>query len=447
MVGLGYLILSLLAIISWKTGFSTACGTDVCKQFSVGLLARPWILWGALYYASAGILTLALRRNFTVATFLLTGSIFHIILTYYGYQAVKSVCITCLLFLISGVILTGLYIAKDFPWSGRFLPGVGFGLLIVSAVMLTVSYSTQVQSHSAFAETKKIQYKDTINVIENELVAQTNIQQEATPTTHSLFGPQVEVTTKTGEGVILDLNKKPALLVAWWCPHCDHALKNISRYYPNDRPYIVFCYNDGNKREFNEKKLKSANLGDVEYFILQSDPPVDGVPTMVWWENGKLKQTNAFEISSSVQKLIGQAEIRIGKGNGAVNAVLAGKTLNDKVIPPGGVFSFNETVGERTAERGYVPARQIISTPEGYEYVDGIGGGICRTATALHKAVVAAGLLEVEYHSHSLPVDYEEDTAVSWGGWDYRFRNILSAPVTIKCREINEKLVVELWQS
>ncbi|ABO49499.1 Uncharacterized vancomycin resistance protein-like protein [Desulforamulus reducens MI-1] len=418
---------------------------------AVGFFARPWILWGAFYYATAGILTLTFRKNFSVAAFLSTGTIFHMTLTYYVYQAEKSICPSCLLFLIAGLILTLMYVFKDFSrWDPKFLPGAGLGLLIVSVILLTLGYNnTGAQSQPAFAETKKTQPEETITITVNKPSSETSKKQETIPGEPEplSFGSQVEVKTKHGEALKIDLNKKTALLVAWWCPHCDYALKNISKYYSNDRPYIVFCYNDGDQRDFIEKKLKSANLTDAEYYILEGDPPVDGVPTMVWWEKGKLKQGRAFEVSSSVQKLIGRAEIRIGKGNGAINAALSGEAINGKEIPPGGVFSFNETVGERTVERGYVAARQIISTPEGYDYADGIGGGICRTSTVLHKAVMAAGLLEVEHHSHSLPVDYEEDTAVAWGGWDYKFRNILSVPVTIKCQKINENLVVELWQN
>jgi hypothetical protein len=59
---------------------------------------------------------------------------------------------------------------------------------------------------------------------------------------------------------------------------------------------------------------------------------------------------------------------------------------------------------------------------------------VCRAATALHRAVLAAGLEIVERRRHSCPPPYApdgDDAAVWWGAWDYRFRNSLSVPLAV----------------
>jgi vancomycin resistance protein YoaR len=67
-----------------------------------------------------------------------------------------------------------------------------------------------------------------------------------------------------------------------------------------------------------------------------------------------------------------------------------------------GEFSFNQTVGRRTAEAGFKQAKIIING----EYVLGVGGGVCQVSTTLYNAAIKAGLTVTEYHPHSLRVAY-----------------------------------------
>jgi vancomycin resistance protein YoaR len=67
------------------------------------------------------------------------------------------------------------------------------------------------------------------------------------------------------------------------------------------------------------------------------------------------------------------------------------------VIPPGGSFSVNEHVGQRTTANGFVEAGAIrngVHVPE-------VGGGVSQFATTLFNAAYFAGLDIVEYQSHS----------------------------------------------
>lgn len=68
------------------------------------------------------------------------------------------------------------------------------------------------------------------------------------------------------------------------------------------------------------------------------------------------------------------------------------------VIAPGDTFSINDFVGERTPEKGFVPAGAIFQG----ELVQEVGGGVSQFATTLFNAAFFAGLDFGEYQSHSL---------------------------------------------
>jgi vancomycin resistance protein YoaR len=100
----------------------------------------------------------------------------------------------------------------------------------------------------------------------------------------------------------------------------------------------------------------------------------------------------------------------------------AADLLNRTLVLPGDVFSFNQAVGERTAERGFV-AGFIID--EGRLEVD-FGGGVSQLATTTFNALFFAGLEIVEHHPHSFYISrYPEgrESTVAWGVKDVRARN------------------------
>lgn len=115
----------------------------------------------------------------------------------------------------------------------------------------------------------------------------------------------------------------------------------------------------------------------------------------------------------------------------AENACLAGTMLDGVVVNPGEEFSFNDTVGRRTIDKGF-SAGYIASQSRSDMAV---GGGVCMTASILHQAVKAAGLEVLERHNHCIRISYlplGEDAAVQYGVQDFRFRNNLNVPVIIR---------------
>ncbi len=117
--------------------------------------------------------------------------------------------------------------------------------------------------------------------------------------------------------------------------------------------------------------------------------------------------------------------------NRAHNVALAAKALNGAVIQPGEVLSFNDTVGERSAERGFRNAPVIANG----RIRQGLGGGVCQVSTTLHLASLSAGLEIVEHRTHSRTSSYAAaglDATVAWGTIDYKIRNPYDFPVTVR---------------
>ena len=117
-----------------------------------------------------------------------------------------------------------------------------------------------------------------------------------------------------------------------------------------------------------------------------------------------------------------------------VNLGLACKALDGLVLEPGQEFSYNDTLGERTAEKGYQPAPAYSGTT----LVDSLGGGICQVSSTLYLASVYAELTILERVNHGFPVHYIPygmDATVNWGFTDLKMRNDSPLPVKIHAEE------------
>lgn len=125
--------------------------------------------------------------------------------------------------------------------------------------------------------------------------------------------------------------------------------------------------------------------------------------------------------------------------NRNTNLRLLCQALNGVVVEPGETFSYNETLGERTAEKGYMPAPAY----SGNRLTDAIGGGVCQGSSTLYNCVLLADLEVVERFCHGATVAYLPlglDAAVNWGTTDFQFRNNFHFPVKIEA-ETTEDLV------
>ncbi len=128
------------------------------------------------------------------------------------------------------------------------------------------------------------------------------------------------------------------------------------------------------------------------------------------------------------------------------NIILLAKDLDGTIVAPGKVFSFNETIGPRTAEKGYKEAPTIVQG----ELVPSIGGGVCQVATTLFNTVFFAGYPVVARQNHSFYIDHYpagRDATVAWGGPDFKFKNDTDAYLLIKTWPSSSSITIAIYST
>ncbi len=129
--------------------------------------------------------------------------------------------------------------------------------------------------------------------------------------------------------------------------------------------------------------------------------------------------------------------------NRTTNLILAAEAIDGTIVRPGEIFSFNDIVGERTADKGYQPAA-IYS---GGETMDALGGGICQVASTIYYAALLADLEIVERTEHMFEVSYVPpgmDATIYWNSLDFQFRNNTDYPIRINSSVYDGQVHVEL---
>jgi vancomycin resistance protein YoaR len=131
------------------------------------------------------------------------------------------------------------------------------------------------------------------------------------------------------------------------------------------------------------------------------------------------------------RRLGGYTTYNSGTADRITNLRLGVTLLDDTLVAPGGTFSLNGVLGERTAERGFRPAPVIIGT----SYEEEIGGGTSQVATTVFNAAWEAGLRITERNPHSLYISRYQlgrDATVYWPSLDLKFVNDTKAWVLVK---------------
>ncbi|MYC85528.1 MAG: hypothetical protein F4X18_08430 [Acidimicrobiia bacterium] len=126
------------------------------------------------------------------------------------------------------------------------------------------------------------------------------------------------------------------------------------------------------------------------------------------------------------------------------NIHLFADVMDNVNLLPGETLSLNETVGERTLERGFLPAPTIIRG----EIEDQVGGGVSQFASTFYNAVFWAGLEVIDHKPHSYyfsryPMGIE--ATVNWPVPDLVFRNDTDAPLVIKTSYTRTSITVRFY--
>jgi vancomycin resistance protein YoaR len=130
-------------------------------------------------------------------------------------------------------------------------------------------------------------------------------------------------------------------------------------------------------------------------------------------------------------RLGGYKTYNAGTWDRITNLRLGVTLLDGTLVPPGGTFSLNQAIGERTKERGFRPAPVIIGT----KYEEEVGGGTSQVATTVFNAAWEAGLRITERNPHSLYISrypLGRDATVYWPSLDLKFVNDTKNWVLVK---------------
>ena len=116
-----------------------------------------------------------------------------------------------------------------------------------------------------------------------------------------------------------------------------------------------------------------------------------------------------------IDSLLGQGDSNFWGGveGRDANVELAAEFMDGTLVPPGGIFSFNDAIGEITYERGFQEALVVQGEGVGRD----VGGGVCQVSTTIFRAALNAGMPITEWYPHTYRFpNYELD---DWGpGFD-----------------------------
>lgn len=133
------------------------------------------------------------------------------------------------------------------------------------------------------------------------------------------------------------------------------------------------------------------------------------------------------------------------KASGRLNNIkITCSALNGKIVANGETFSFCNTLGPSTAEKGYQEADVIVNG----EFTKALGGGNCQVSSTLYNVVLNIPELEViERHEHGKAVSYVpqgKDAAVSYGSMDLKFKNSTGNDIKMYFSSDDENVVVKI---
>ena len=166
-----------------------------------------------------------------------------------------------------------------------------------------------------------------------------------------------------------------------------------------------------------KKRISNAKAGAIIEIPLQELAP----------------EINASMLSSMLYKdiLATYTASAESESNRNTNLHLACEAVNGMILYPGDVFSYNDTLGKRTAEKGYKPAPMYKEN----ETVMGIAGGICQVSSAIYYCSMLSDMEILTRKNHGFVSTYVPlgmDAAISWGSLDFRLKNTSEYPIKIE---------------
>ena len=123
----------------------------------------------------------------------------------------------------------------------------------------------------------------------------------------------------------------------------------------------------------------------------------------------------------------------------------AARRINGTVVLPGGVYSMNDTIKERTAANGYTVGFVI---GQGGIFAEELGGGVSTAVTATWTAAFYAGMEPVQVIAHSIYISRYKpglEATVAWGIFDMKFKNPYPNAVYLQASANATSITVSIW--
>ncbi|NFA59848.1 VanW family protein [Clostridium sporogenes] len=178
-------------------------------------------------------------------------------------------------------------------------------------------------------------------------------------------------------------------------------------------------------------KLEKDNLKKILYSKMDGKNLKDiNEKAPVKIQEAKIKKKQLETVNSNISSYTTNYG-SISSPQRANNIEISTKAINATLLMPAESFSFNNTVGARTAERGYQGAPVIV----GNKIESGLGGGICQVSGTLYNAMLKANINATERVRHTFPSTYVPigmDATIDYGNIDYKFKNTLKYPIYIE---------------
>lgn len=219
---------------------------------------------------------------------------------------------------------------------------------------------------------------------------------------------------------------------------------------PVEEPLFQFDPNTPTKitqfqppQEGQELNISEAE-NKVTQALLASNQNVIELPVEITQPKNKLSN------EMGIKELIGRGTSNFAGSipNRVFNVGLGTSRINGIIIPPDGIFSFNNTVGDITAGTGFKQAYVIKS---GRTVLDD-GGGICQVSTTLYRAVLNAGLPVVKRTAHAYRVGYYEqdsapglDATIYYPSVDFQFKNDTGHSILIQAYTSGLSMTVDFY--
>jgi len=192
----------------------------------------------------------------------------------------------------------------------------------------------------------------------------------------------------------------------------------------------------------NGTRIDEVETAERLYEASQTESRTASLPIV---EGAEPELTTEYLESLQVEHLVSQfttyhdcCEPRV------TNIQLMADAIDGTLVLPGETFSINNHVGERTVEKGFVPAPSIV----GGEIVDTVGGGTSQFATTFYNAVFWGGYEDVEHKPHSYYFSrYPEgiEATLFWRSIDVKFRNNRDHAVLIDTRYSDTAITVRFF--